>query len=57
MFMATQAVQGTKVTPWEKLLQLEENMISALVGRAINADFPLQPLKVEFCMDGLVVAA
>lgn len=53
--LATQALWGTKVTPWD--LQVEENTIAALVGWAINADFPLQPLKVEFCMDGLAVAA
>lgn len=53
-FMATQALQGTKVTPWD--VQMGENMIAALVGWAINADFPLQSLKVELCMDGLVVA-
>ncbi|KAF2984954.1 hypothetical protein EK904_013190 [Melospiza melodia maxima] len=40
-FMATQALRGTKVTTREKILQLEENMISALVGRAINAGFSL----------------
>lgn len=54
-FMTTQAFQGTKVTPWD--LQLEGNMVSALIGRAINAEFPLQSLRVEFCTDGLAVSA